>query len=135
MKQEHLLMYALVFVLGFVVARMMSGSLVEGDEGNADNSDCPKLPLPLDFGNKMECEDFLSKLKHCGLTKEDLPNFRGGPLDHYNFCLNFPEPLQFPQLIKLHKKVLESNKGKKEKCNYEECPLGRKIVYSDKYNY
>ena len=31
MKQEHLLMYALVFVLGFVVARMMSGSLVEGD--------------------------------------------------------------------------------------------------------
>ena len=30
MKQEHLLMYALVFVLGFVVARMMSGRLVEG---------------------------------------------------------------------------------------------------------
>ena len=31
MKQEHMLMYALVFVLGFVVARMMSGRLVEGD--------------------------------------------------------------------------------------------------------
>ena len=73
MKQEYLLMYALVFVLGFVVARMMSGRLVEGDR---DQSDCPKLPLPKKskFGNKMECEDFLNKLKDCDLTKEDLPN-------------------------------------------------------------
>ena len=31
MKEEHLLMYALVFVLGFVVARMMRGRLVEGN--------------------------------------------------------------------------------------------------------
>jgi len=30
MKSEHMLMYALVFVLGFIVARMMGGRLVEG---------------------------------------------------------------------------------------------------------
>ena len=30
MNDEHMLMYALVFVLGFMVARMMSGRLVEG---------------------------------------------------------------------------------------------------------
>lgn len=30
MKGEHMLMYVLVFVLGFMVARMMSGRLVEG---------------------------------------------------------------------------------------------------------
>ena len=35
MKEEHLLMYALVFVLGFVVARMMRGRLVEGDNEDA----------------------------------------------------------------------------------------------------
>ena len=48
MKEEHLLMYALVFVLGFVVARMMRGRLVEGDEDPFadmylqpyDNPDC-----------------------------------------------------------------------------------------------
>ena len=45
MKEEHLLMYALVFVLGFVVARMMSGRLVEGYEGEVyswDEIDCSK---------------------------------------------------------------------------------------------
>lgn len=31
MNDEHMLMYALVFVLGFMVARMMSGRLVEGE--------------------------------------------------------------------------------------------------------
>lgn len=30
MKSEHMLMYALVFVLGFIVARMMGGRLVGG---------------------------------------------------------------------------------------------------------
>ncbi len=30
MNDEHMLMYALVFVLGFMVARMMSGRLIEG---------------------------------------------------------------------------------------------------------
>ena len=30
MKSEHMLMYALVFVLGFMVSRMMGGQLVEG---------------------------------------------------------------------------------------------------------
>jgi hypothetical protein len=147
MKEEHLLMYALVFVLGFVVARMMRGRLVEGDEGNADNSDCPKLPLPLDskFGNQMKCEEFENEMNRCGFTKDDLPNNpnnHGGPLDQYNYCQirskvrNFPEPLQFPQLIKLHKEVLKSNEGHKEKCNYKECPLGEKIVYLEgKYNY
>jgi hypothetical protein len=30
MKGEHMLMYALVFVLGFMVARMMGGRLIEG---------------------------------------------------------------------------------------------------------
>jgi hypothetical protein len=41
MNDEHMLMYALVFVLGFMVARMMSGRLVEG-EGVETNttSDC-----------------------------------------------------------------------------------------------
>jgi hypothetical protein len=32
MKDEHMLMYALVFVLGFMVSRMMSGRLIEGGE-------------------------------------------------------------------------------------------------------
>ena len=31
MKSEHMLMYALVFVLGFMVSRMMGGQLVEGN--------------------------------------------------------------------------------------------------------
>tara|TARA_Y100000389_G_scaffold86295_1_gene83010 strand:+ start:297 stop:596 length:300 start_codon:yes stop_codon:yes gene_type:complete len=32
MRDEHMLMYALVFVIGFMVARMMGGRLVEGRE-------------------------------------------------------------------------------------------------------
>ena len=31
MKDEHMLMYVLVFVLGFMVARMLGGHLIEGD--------------------------------------------------------------------------------------------------------
>ena len=41
MKGEHMLMYALVFVLGFMVARMMEVRLVEGR----------KKPEPLKTGD------------------------------------------------------------------------------------
>jgi len=37
MKGEHMLMYALVFVLGFMISRMMGGRLIEG---NYDPRDC-----------------------------------------------------------------------------------------------
>ena len=33
MKDEHMLMYALVFVLGFMVSRIMGDRLVEGSDG------------------------------------------------------------------------------------------------------
>jgi hypothetical protein len=36
MKDEHMLMYALVFVLGFMVSRMMGGRLIEGEEGRKE---------------------------------------------------------------------------------------------------
>ncbi len=38
MKSEHMLMYVLVFVLGFMVARMMSGQLVEGSRNTLDKA-------------------------------------------------------------------------------------------------
>ena len=42
MKNEHMLMYALVFVLGFMVARMMGGRLIEGwnPHGLTDGKKC-----------------------------------------------------------------------------------------------
>ena len=40
MRDEHMLMYVLVFVLGFMVARMMGGRLVEGGSW----PDCPGGP-------------------------------------------------------------------------------------------
>ena len=44
MRDEHMLMYALVFVLGFMVARMMGCRLVEGEDlcytANFDKGQC-----------------------------------------------------------------------------------------------
>lgn len=56
MKDEHMLMYFLVFVLGFLVARMMKGRLVEGEgEGEGEGiflSSCRTLQ---DCGIGLNC--------------------------------------------------------------------------------
>lgn len=60
MKEEHLLMYALVFVLGFVVARMMSGRLVEGEiEYSVPLRDHNDINKSCDYQCKLTC-DFLN---------------------------------------------------------------------------
>ena len=55
MNQEDMLVLLVVFVLGFVVSRMMSGRLVEGvNVGDActNDSDCKGLP---DCGDDWYC--------------------------------------------------------------------------------
>jgi hypothetical protein len=89
-------MYALVFVLGFVVARMMRGRLVKGKRG----------------------VDLIEPSKK-----------------HQGTSLMFLGPLKVPQLMNLHKKVLESNNGHKETCDYKTDPLGQEAEDNNQYNY
>jgi hypothetical protein len=64
MKDEHMLMYALVFVLGFVVSRMIGGRLIEGlpapeqPEWCTSDSDCTD--------DNSSCDKSVSKLRKWG---------------------------------------------------------------------
>jgi hypothetical protein len=67
MKDEHMLMLVLVFVLGFMVARMMGDRLVEGS--GPDPSDyskhCNILDEKVTSSGKLDEEDWCCKNEQC----------------------------------------------------------------------
>lgn len=129
MKGKHMLMYALVFVFGFVVARMMGGRLVEGIDkkctdivnnenwcdccGGKDGQDSKNMKsIQKDYignaGGRNSCSDL------CDIERKNRTTLTTEEQDKVNACKIISKKLTSDE----HTKVDECNKINQKLVNF-----------------
>jgi hypothetical protein len=101
MKDEHMLMCALVFVLGFMVSRMMGGRLVEGTEEKIELEKCKNII----------CNVISLKNNWCDCCGDEDGNSRHGFMDT---VIRNNKPDVYPYELRSCEEQCEIHKQKKE---------------------